>query len=104
MQETRQKDLKNNVENVRKKRSVLRQKLPPSMKNWGTYTTKKITRGKKSLIPFKKHMISKLPSSEMVKEQQSKVSSETLSGEQEVVSESVADDLNKTASEKIAFI
>ena len=94
-QETRKKDLKNIVKNVRQKRSVLRQKSPPSMKN-----KKQINRSKKSMIPFKKHMISKLPISEKVKEQKVKVTSKALSGEQAVVSDNVDDNSNKTTCEK----
>ena len=74
-QETRKNDLKNIVKNVRQKRSVLRQKSPPSMKNKETYNKKQINRSKKSMIPFKKHLISKLPISEKVKEQKVKVTS-----------------------------
>ena len=99
-QERRQNDVKNNVNNLRQKRSALKQKSHPFIKNKRAYSKKKIPHSRKSMIPFTKHMISKLPSSEMVREQKSKVSSENLSEEQEVVSERIADDCNKTTSEK----
>ena len=100
MQEIRQKDLKNDLKNVRQKRSVLTQKSPSSIKDKRAGNKNKIPRSRKSIVQFKKHMISKLPSAERVKEHKANVSGEPLSGEQEVVSESVADDFNKTAGEK----
>ena len=101
MQETRQQDLTDELKNVRQKRSVLIQKSPSSIKNKRAENKKKIPRNRKSMVQFKKHMISKLPSAEKVKEQKGKVSSETLSREQAVVSESVSDHFNKTASEEL---